>query len=60
MAPYYYNGICYSLALPKCLTEKGIAEAVAAMAEAATLADAGIYNEAINVYKVAWDAATKA
>ena len=37
-----------------------IADAQAAMAEAATLAAAGFSNEAINAYKAAWDAATKA
>jgi len=37
-----------------------IANAQAAMARAATLTAAGQYNEAINQYKAAWDAATKA
>jgi predicted extracellular nuclease len=37
-----------------------IASAQAAMAEATALIGAGIYNEAINAYKAAWDAATKA
>jgi predicted extracellular nuclease len=37
-----------------------IADAQAAMAEASALAAAGIYNEAINAYKAAWDAAVKA
>jgi hypothetical protein len=37
-----------------------IADAQAAMTEAAALNGAGIYNEAINAYKAAWDAATKA
>jgi hypothetical protein len=37
-----------------------IADAQAAMAEGAALTAAGIYNEAINAYKAAWDAATKA
>ena len=37
-----------------------IADAQAAMAEAATLAAAGLSNQAFNAYKAAWDAATKA
>ena len=37
-----------------------IAEAEAAMADAAALTALGLYNEAVNAYKAAWDAATKA
>jgi hypothetical protein len=37
-----------------------IADAQAAMAEATVLNAAGLYDEAINAYKAAWDAATKA
>jgi predicted extracellular nuclease len=37
-----------------------IADAQAAMADAEGLTSAGFYNEAINAYKKAWDAATKA
>jgi hypothetical protein len=37
-----------------------IADAQAAMADAAVLTAAGLYNEGVNAYKKAWDAATKA
>jgi hypothetical protein len=37
-----------------------IADAEAAMADAAALTALGLYNEAVNAYSVAWDAATKA
>ena len=37
-----------------------IADAQAAMADAAAFTAAGLYNEAVNAYKTAWDAATKA
>jgi predicted extracellular nuclease len=37
-----------------------IADAEAAMADAAALTALGLYNEAVNAYKAAWDAATKA
>ena len=37
-----------------------IADAQAAMADAAVLTAAGLYNEGVNAYKTAWDAATKA
>jgi len=37
-----------------------IADAQTAMAYAADLTMAGLYNEAVNAYKTAWDAATKA
>jgi hypothetical protein len=37
-----------------------IADAQAAMADAEDLTSAGFYNEAINAFKKAWDAATKA
>ncbi|MCZ6567505.1 MAG: hypothetical protein O6923_04310, partial [Actinobacteria bacterium] len=37
-----------------------IAGAQAAMADAAVLTAAGLYNEGVNAYKTAWDAATKA
>jgi len=37
-----------------------IADAEAAMADAAALTALGLYNEAVNAYQAAWDAATKA
>jgi hypothetical protein len=37
-----------------------IADAEAAMADAAALTALGLYNEAVNAYMRAWDAATKA